>query len=110
MLYVSITGLRLNGLHHAPRFWWHAIRSMMQAKAAPGNVSADARTIDGVHHTLTVWESKEAMHTFLVSGAHLQAMKSFKSLAMGSVIGFEADHAPGWQEAREIWRTKGRQV
>ena len=110
MLYVSITGLRLKGLHHAPRFWWHATRSMMQAKAAPGNVSADARKIDGVHHTLTVWESKEAMRTFLVSGAHLQAMKSFKSLATGSVIGFEADHAPSWQEAREIWRTKGRQV
>jgi len=110
MPYISITGLKLNSLFHAPRFWYHAVRSMRQAMAAPGNISAGARTINGVHHTLTVWESKEAMRTYLVTGAHLQAMKTFKSIASGKVLGFEAEHAPAWQDVHQLWHTQGREV
>jgi hypothetical protein len=110
MAYISITGLRLNSMFHAPRFWWHAVRSMMQSQAAPGNISAETRTINGVHHTLTVWESKEAMRAYLVAGAHLKAMKSFKAIATGKVLGFEAEHAPHWDEVHGLWKTKGREV
>ncbi|MBG1233375.1 hypothetical protein [Aestuariivirga litoralis] len=110
MAYVSITGLRLTSVIHAPRFWWHALRSMAQAKSAPGLISADARTIDGVHHTLTIWETREAMRAFLVTGAHIKAMKTFKSIASGSVLGFETDQPPGWNEAHALWRAHGREV
>ncbi len=110
MAYVSITGLRLNSIFDAPRFWWHAIRSMSQARSAPGLISVDARTINGVHHTLTVWKDREAMRKFMVSGAHLKAMQSFKSLAGGKVLGFEAETAPGWAEVHELWRAKGRDL
>ena len=110
MAYVSITGLRLNSIFHAPRFWWNAIRSMAQAKAALGLISVEARTINGVHHTLTVWESREAMRQFLITGAHLKAMQSFKSVAGGKVLGFEAEQAPPWDEIHELWATKGRDL
>jgi hypothetical protein len=110
MAYVSITGLCLNSKVHAPRFWWHAIRSMMQAKAAHGVISADARNINGVHHTLTVWESREAMRQFLITGAHMKAMKNFKSIAHGKVLGFESATVPSWDEVHELWRTNGREV
>ena len=110
MAYVSITGLRLNSILHAPQFWWHAIRSMMQAKASAGIISADARTIRGVHHTLTVWESRDAMRRFLIAGAHLKAMQNFKSIASGKVLGFEADKAPDWDTVHQLWRTQGREV
>jgi hypothetical protein len=110
MAYVSITGLRLNSFFHAPQFWWHALRSMAQAKSAQGLISADAHTINGVHHTLTLWQDRQAMQKFLASGAHLNAMKNFKSIAGGKVLGYEADAAPGWDEVHELWRSKGRDL
>jgi hypothetical protein len=110
MAYVSITGLRLNSIFHAPQFWWHAIRSMAQVKTALGLISVEARTINRVHHTLTVWKTREAMRDYLTSGAHLKAMQSFKSVAGGKVLGFEAEQAPPWNEVHELWRTKGRDL
>jgi len=109
-IYVSITGLRLNGPLQTPRFWWHAVRSMMQAKRAPGNLKAETRFIDGVHHTLTAWTDEAAMRAYLVTGAHLMAMKVFRRMATGSVIGFSTDSVPDWTEARRIWEERGRVV
>jgi hypothetical protein len=110
MAYISITGLRLKSVIHAPRFWWFAVRSMMQAQAAAGNISANARTINGIHHTVSVWENKEAMRAYLLAGAHIKAMRIYKKIATGKVLGFEADTAPDWSEVHELWREKGREV
>ncbi len=106
-MYISITGLTLKGPFAAPRFWWHALRSMAQAKAAPGNISADARTINGVQHTLSIWEDKAAMRRFLVAGAHAQAMRAFPAIARGSTFGFEAETAPTWDEVHRLWLERG---
>lgn len=110
MPYVSITGLRLNSVLNAPAFWWHAIRSMRQAEAAPGNISAEARTINGIHHTLTVWENEAAMRTYLTSGPHLAAMKAFAGMATGKTLGFEAETPPVWDDVPALWQERGRKV
>ena len=110
MVYVSITGLKLKSLIHAPAFWLHAIRSMRQAQSAPGLISADARLINGIHHTLTVWETEAAMRAYLISGAHLAAMKAFHGIATGRTIGFLSDSAPRWDEVHEIWAHRGKDV
>lgn len=107
MVYVSITGLRLKQSRSLIRFWWHAIRAMKQAKQAAGNISAETRTINGVHHTLSVWENEDAMHRYLVSGAHFAAMRVFPAIAAGSTLGFVADQPPDWSDVHEIWRTRG---
>lgn len=110
MVYVSITGLRLKGPHHAPLFWWHAVRSMMQAQSAPGNLRAETRTINGVHHTLTVWTDEAAMRRFLGSGAHLRAMRVYRKMANGSTLGFLAETPPDWDEVHDLWLEKGKPV
>ncbi|MDB5643676.1 MAG: hypothetical protein JWN07_2993 [Hyphomicrobiales bacterium] len=110
MPYVSITGLTLRGRRHVVRFWWHAIRSMIQAKRAQGIRSADQRLIAGVHHTVTVWDDEAAMRAYLRSGPHLQAMRAFRQIATGKTIGFVAEAAPSWDEVHEIWVTRGREV
>lgn len=107
-VYVSITGLTLKGPLHLFRFWWHAVRSMRQAKAAPGNVSAEAQTINGVHHTLTVWESEHAMRRFLYQGAHGKAIRAFGSIATGKTFGFETDQVPQWSDVHGLWLERGR--
>lgn len=110
MVYVSITGLRLLSLRHGPRFWWHAVGAMRQAKSAPGNILAQTRTINGVHHTLSLWESEAAMRRYLGTGAHLAAMRVFAEIATGSTLGYLADDPPGWDRVHAIWRERGVMV
>lgn len=109
-LYVSITGLTLRSPWHGPRFWWHATRAMAEAQRHPGCRSASARTIRGVHHTLTVWESREAMRSYLTAPRHLAAMRIFDRTATGKTCGYETETPPDWSEARDIWEREGREV
>lgn len=108
-MYVSITGLKVRGLMQAPLFWWHAVRAFRQARTAPGNISAAVRKIGGVQHTLTVWEDRAAMRSFLTTGAHLSAMRDFRRVGSGKVCGYETDTAPDWQTALAYWHEHGRE-
>ncbi len=109
-VYVSITGLRVQRVWHIPTFWLHAMKAMVQARKAPGNISAYARTINGVHHTLSVWTDKDAMRAYLIAGPHLEAMRLFPSIATGKVVGYLAPKAPEWSEVHAIWLDRGRVV
>jgi hypothetical protein len=108
MPYVSITGMRVLRFWHYPRFAFHAVRSMVQAQSAPGNLVADARKIDGVHHTLTVWTDRPAMLDYLRSGAHRRAMKAFPQIGSGYAFGFEAEVPPDWSDVHALWLAEGR--
>ena len=110
MVHVSVTSLQLKAAHHLPRFYWHAIRSFRQAQAADGVLLAETRTIDGIHHTLTVWRNRDDMRAYLAAGAHRRAMKIFRHIATGSVWGYESDGIPDWDSALDQWRRHGRTV
>ncbi len=107
-VYVSITGLELKRKRHALRFFWHALRSMRQATRARGNLKAEAKTINGVHHTLTVWESEADMRRFLYRGAHRAAISAFPHIATGKTFGYAASEVPDWDEVHRLWRERGR--
>ena len=109
-VYVSVTGLRLKSGWQAPRFWWHAVRSMAQARRAAGNLLAETRTVDGVHHTLSAWKSDADMRAYLVTGPHREAMAVFPRIAAGRVHGFWSAEVPGWEEALRLWQAQGREV
>ena len=107
-LYVSITGLTVRKPWHIVSFFWHSMRSLRQARRAPGNLRAEVRKINGVYHTLTQWEDEKAMRRFLYSGAHKQAIKAFPSIATGGTFGFATDRVPHWDEVHELWRQRAR--
>jgi quinol monooxygenase YgiN len=109
-VYVSITGLQVRRVWLIPTFWSIAMKSMVQARTAPGNISADARTINGVHHTLSVWTDRAAMRAYLTTGPHLDAMRLFPTIATGKVVGYQTDRIPDWSEINTIWRDYGRNV
>lgn len=109
-MHVSVTGARTCGPVAELRFWRHAVPSMAQAHAAPGCLHADARTVDGVHHTLTAWESEDAMRAYARSGAHLVAMRAFDAIAMGETVTYDAERVPSWDEALAAWRERGTPV
>lgn len=84
--------------------------AMAQARNADGCLDAAARTIDGVHHTRTVWRDRKAMQAYLSTGAHLKAMKIFHRVATGKTHGFETTTIPDWNEVHRLWRDYGRSV
>ena len=106
--YVSITGLKPNGFLSLILFWRHAVPSKIQAERAPGNLYLAIKTINGIHHTLTAWESKEAMRQYIYSGPHRLAIKVFRKIATGRTFGYDSKALPSWEEVHEIWKAKGR--
>ena len=106
-VYVSITGLRVRHWWQEFRFWRHAVASMRQARRCEGNLVAEARTINGIRHTLTVWETEAAMRRFLYRGAHQQAIRAFPGLATGKTFGYLTDTPPDWDQVHQMWQDRG---
>jgi len=107
--YISVTGLKVRSPWLLPTFFYHAIPSSIQAKSAPGNIDVQTTNVDGIHHTLSVWENKKSMVTYLRQGAHLKAMKTFGQVAaFGKTHGYESDKIPTWPEAIQILETHGK--
>lgn len=107
-MYVSVTGLKVKSVWQLPRFWWHALRSYRQAQKAPGVRHVSVRHVDGYQHTLTAWDSRADMLKFIRSGAHLLAIRAFRTIASGRTFGFESETLPSWEKAVTLWRDKGR--
>jgi hypothetical protein len=103
-MYVSVTALKTKGFFSTIRFWLLAVPTFRQAKSSKGVLFCEVKTVDGFHHTLTVWETKKDMKKFVSSPIHLKAMKVFPKIATGSTIGYEADEIPIWSGALENWR------
>ncbi len=102
-VYVSITGLKLKNSMSILAFFRHAIPSMNQAKKADGNISAEAKKINGIYHTLSVWESEEKMREFIYSGAHLKAIQEFPKIATGKTFGYTTNSLPSWDDVHSLW-------
>jgi len=90
------------------KFWRLAIPSFNQAKNAQGNIYCSVKKINGFQCTLTAWDHRESMLTFMRSGIHLKAMKSFYKIATGSTFGYETDSVPSWEEAFKLLQEKGK--
>ena len=103
-MYVSVTALKANGFWSAIRFWLLAVPAFKHAKSSAGVLFCEVESVDGFHHSLTVWETKKDMRTFVLSPIHRKAMKMFPKIATGSTIGYETDKVPRWEEALLIWR------
>jgi hypothetical protein len=110
LYYVSITGLRLKGPRYFLHFWWHGSRAMSQALRAPGNLRAERRTINSVHHTLSVWTDEAAMRSYLATGSHRRALAAFRKMATGKTLGFLGSDIPDWSKVHAMWLRDGRDV
>ena len=110
MVYVSMTGFRPSGIAQLPRFWWRTIRSLRQARRAPGHIAVTARIVDGVYHTMTAWSDQASMRCFIASGAHLAAMRDFRKLGIGRTYGCSCEELPDWDTMYELWQLHGRDV
>jgi hypothetical protein len=109
-MYVSVTGLKTKGFVGWIRFWMLAIPAFRAAQQAEGCRFCETKTLNGYHHTLTVWENKRAMMKYRASPAHLKSLKAFSKVANGKVYGFEATSIPSWTDALKSFNKYARDV
>jgi hypothetical protein len=110
MVYVSMTGFRPKGVIQLPAFWFRTVQTFAQAQRAPGNLLTAGRVRAGVYHTMTAWSDVLSMRRFVASGAHLRAMKNFRTLGTGRVFGYACDEIPDWDGVYELWQLHAREV
>lgn len=93
-MYISVTAFKPVGLWPKILFQMHAAASFLQANKAPGLIKAQTfKPEQGIHSTLSFWDSKEAMLAYRNSGSHLKAMKASGKLGKGITAGWESDQA-----------------
>jgi len=109
-VYVSMTGFRAKGAAQLPRFWWHTLRTLAQARRAPGNLHVAANRVGEYYHTLTVWTDEVSMRAFLTAGAHRLAMQNFRAMGSGKTYGFLSEAVPEWDVAYGLWVRFAREV
>lgn len=106
---ISITSIELKSIWHFFKLSRLALGITLQTKKSEGFLKFKKTGLGRMHYTLTLWESKEAMHKFYTSGAHLKGMKEASSIA--KVIGsysYEAEDLPDWKSAKSLLKEKGK--
>ncbi|MEM8849307.1 MAG: hypothetical protein AAGE03_04650 [Pseudomonadota bacterium] len=109
-MHLVITGITLRSPFYKPLFLFHAIRSLQQAAAHPGNRHADQRVIDGIHHTATLWTDVAASRDYGTTGPHRQAVSVFAKIGTGKVYHGTADQVPDWPEMRRLYDAAAQDV
>jgi len=94
-LIVTATQLKVRGLIGLFRFFTRMGAIRRQVACADGVLFVKLRGF----HTLTGWESIEAMKAFRNTGAHLDAMKNLTAIGRAKSATWETSHEPTWDEA-----------
>jgi heme-degrading monooxygenase HmoA len=93
-------------------FFFHAFRSSRQAKAASGHLKM--ALLPDAHRTFwtcTVWTDEAAMKSFMLSGAHREAMpRLIEWCDEASVTHWQqdTDQLPDWNAACDRMQREGR--
>jgi hypothetical protein len=59
---------------------------------------------------MTIWTNEASMRRFVQTGAHLSAMRNFRSLGSGKTFGYRCDVAPDWNALYRLWCSKAKEV
>jgi Domain of unknown function (DUF3291) len=117
---ISITGMQLKSIFCYPKFYWYASSALRGAQLAPGNVHASTNKAymptgmnsDRKHtlFTLSVWNDRASTMKYVASKEHREAAKLSRELSSYlKVYHYESETIPTWDEAKELWATKGRE-
>lgn len=112
MPHVSITRLHVRSWRYVPGFFWYAFLVTRQARATPGNISAEPlRETHNTFWTRSVWIDQKAMHAFMVSGAHLKVMPHLLDWCDEACVAHwlqDSTTPPTWQEVHRRMQQEGR--
>lgn len=111
-MFVSVTRLHLRSGRYFLPFLVYSLRSLRQAKRAPGNLVATThRDRHGGYWTKSVWNDGAAMKAFMLSGPHKAVMpKLLDWCDEAATTHWEQESAapPDWPEAHRRLQAEGR--
>jgi hypothetical protein len=112
MPFISVTRLRVRTFRYLPAFLIYALRSALQAKTAPGNLSVSVlRDSNFTFWTRTVWNDERSMRSFMISGAHRRVMPRLLEWCDEASVTHWTQaslEAPLWGEAHRRMQSEGR--
>jgi hypothetical protein len=112
MAVISITRLRIRSWRYMPGFGFFTLRTLLQAKRAPGNRGLRLlRESGNVFWTATAWESETDVRQYMIAGAHGRVMPRLMTWCdEASVVRWTQDSAdlPTWREAHRRMVAEGR--
>lgn len=112
MAIVAGTRLRLRSAWTFPRFLWGTLRSLFQARGAPGYLAGRLlRDADRAFWTVTVWRSEEEMRRYRNGGYHQGVMRRAVDWCDELVTAHwsqDGDELPGWDVITGKLRGEGR--
>ncbi len=112
MPYVSVTRLRVRSWLFFPAFFWDAVRSARQARAAEGNLAVKVlRDAHNTWWTSTAWDSEASMRKFMNATPHGPAMRKLLNWCdEASLVRWSQSDAilPAWDEAHRRLQSEGR--
>ena len=112
MPFISVTRLRLHSIRFLVSFAIQAARSKKQSIASPGCLGAEVRKTNGLAFwTLTIWDSEEAMRSFMKNSPHREVMPKLARWCDEAAVAHwvqESQVHPTWQEAADRLLKSGR--
>ena len=105
---IAITGFKPKNLLKKFRFLSHAVPLFQLAQKSPGNIHTERFTHQGYYHTLTLWESRDAMMSYVYSSAHQKAIDLYDFLGEGLTCHYESGEIPSSKHALDYWRANGQ--
>ena len=112
MAVVSITRLRVRSWRYLLPFFFAAFRALRQAKRAAGILAVSAvRDTENTFWTRTVWTTETAMKSYMLAGAHRDAMRRLLEWCDEAALVHweqESSREPDWVEAHRRLQQEGR--
>ncbi len=105
---ITITSLKLKTPFHFFKLASRALKVTRQLNSTEC-LSFKKSGFWNEHFTISAWATKEQMHKFARSGAHLEAMKQSADIAKEiRTLTIEADVVPNWIEAKRRLKEEGK--
>ena len=105
---IAITGLKPKNLLKKFRFLSHAVPLFQLAQKSPGNIHAERFTHQGYYHTITAWETRDAMMGYVYSPAHQKVIDLYDVLGQGLTCHYESEEIPSSKDALDYWGANGQ--
>ena len=106
---ITVTSIRLRSIWYFFKLSLFGLRITRQLKTEKGFLRLKNTGFGYRHYTMSVWKSEEDLKRFSHTGAHHQAMKQSRSIALEiRTYTFSDERIPPWKEVRELLSEKGK--
>ena len=105
---VSITSIQLRSIWKIASLVFHRMKIKSQSKKA-GAIKVTTSGLGILSYTMTLWPDENSIAAFSKSGAHLEALKESRLLAVEiCILTIDANNIPSVEKAKELLPHEGK--